>query len=103
MKTKYLPNEILDKSFNIEFKGYSAREVDSFLDEVIEDYQIFINEIQTLEAKLEKLNKELQSKDERILDLEAKSKFGDLSNTTSYSSIDLLKRVSRLEQEVFKK
>jgi DivIVA domain-containing protein len=30
---------ILDKQFDIDFKGYSPDEVDSFLDLVMEDYQ----------------------------------------------------------------
>ena len=30
---------IFNKSFNVEFKGYSTLEVDTFLDQVILDYQ----------------------------------------------------------------
>ena len=32
---------ILDKRFDIDFKGYSGLEVDTFLDLVIEDYQTY--------------------------------------------------------------
>ena len=32
---------ILDKQFNIDFKGYNAAEVDGFLDLVMEDYQTY--------------------------------------------------------------
>ena len=31
--------EVLDKQFNVDFKGYSSVEVDEFLDLVIADYQ----------------------------------------------------------------
>lgn len=102
-KTNFLPEEILDKSFNVEFKGYSAREVDAFLDLVMEDYQILLSNVEELENKLSSLEQKLSDKDEIILNLESKNKFNDFSNTTSYSSVDLLKRVSRLEKEVFKK
>ena len=37
---------IYNKEFNIEFKGYSTLEVDTFLDLVIQDYQYFNFEIQ---------------------------------------------------------
>ena len=32
---------ILDKEFNIDFKGYNATEVDNFLDLIIQDYQTY--------------------------------------------------------------
>jgi DivIVA domain-containing protein len=32
---------ILDKEFNVDFKGYNATEVDTFLDLVIQDYQTY--------------------------------------------------------------
>ena len=32
---------ILDKEFHVDFKGYSASEVDALLDLVIEDYQVY--------------------------------------------------------------
>lgn len=31
--------DVLEKQFNIDFKGYAASEVDEFLDMVIQDYQ----------------------------------------------------------------
>ena len=34
---------ILDKEFEIDFKGYSSDDVDSFLDLVMEDYQTYQN------------------------------------------------------------
>jgi DivIVA domain-containing protein len=37
---------ILNKEFNVEFKGYSMLEVDSFLDQIILDYQYFSFELQ---------------------------------------------------------
>ena len=33
--------QIYDQKFDVEFKGYSAEEVDKFLDMVIVDYQSF--------------------------------------------------------------
>ena len=47
-KLNLTPEEILNKEFNVDFKGYSPAEVDSFLDSVLEDYQIMEENIQQL-------------------------------------------------------
>ena len=44
--------------------------------------------------------KELNRKN---IELQGKQKAFDISNTTSYSSVDLLKRISRLEEELLRK
>lgn len=95
--------EILDKQFNVDFKGYSANEVDAFLDVVLEDYQIYEENIEVLKSEIESLKTEIDYLAKEKLELESKQRVIDLSNTTSYSSVDLLKRVARLEEEVYKK
>lgn len=95
--------EILDKQFNVDFKGYSANEVDAFLDVVLEDYQIYEENIEVLKSEIESLKAEIDYLAKEKLELESKQRVIDLSNTTSYSSVDLLKRVARLEEEVYKK
>ena len=47
-KLNLTPEEILNKEFNVDFKGYSPAEVDSLLDSVLEDYQIMEENIQQL-------------------------------------------------------
>ena len=94
--------EILDKEFKIDFKGYSASEVDSFLDEVLEDYQIQEENMESLNNRIKELEEELAIAKKTNRELETKQRAIDLTNTTSYSSVDLLKRVSRLEEEVYK-
>ena len=41
LEIKLSPQEILDKEFNYDAKGYSPREVDTFLDDIISDYKEF--------------------------------------------------------------
>ena len=41
------PQEILDKEFHVDAKGYRPQEVDKFLDMVIRDYTEFMNIIKT--------------------------------------------------------
>ena len=102
-KLNLTPEEILDKSFNVDFKGYSASEVDAFLDAVLEDYQIMEDNVQELLDIISSLQKEIKALHAQNVELEGKQKVFDLSNTTSYSSVDLLKRISRLEEEILKK
>ena len=40
-KINLTARDIFDKSFNTDFKGYSANEVDSYLDLILEDYQAY--------------------------------------------------------------
>lgn len=102
VKTELTVEDILNKEFNISVKGYNAEEVDSFLDTVINDFELMKNRIQELEIKLSLLETELNDTKEELLHAESKAKFSDFSHTTQYSSVDLLKRVSRLEEELFK-
>ena len=102
-KTNLTVEEILDKQFNVDFKGYSASEVDGFLDVVLEDYQIFEENVEELTKQINSLKEEIEVLKAEKLELESKQRGIDLSNTTSYSSVDLLKRISRLEEEVYKK
>ena len=102
-KLNLTPNDIFEKSFKIDMQGYSASEVDQFMDLILEDYQIAEDNYRELEEKYKQLLQEAEAEHKELLELRGKQRVVDLSNTTSYSSVDLLKRVSRLEQEVFGK
>lgn len=102
-KLQLTPEKILDMQFNVDFKGYSANEVDSFLDVVLEDYQIMEDNVQELLDLVASLQEEIKKLHDENVDLVGKQRAIDLANTTSYSSVDLLKRVSRLEQQVYNK
>ena len=45
--------DVLNKQFNIDFKGYSSVEVDEFLDLVINDYQEYDAMIENLGERLQ--------------------------------------------------
>lgn len=101
-KTELTAEDIYNKEFNISLEGYNPEEVDNVLDLVISDYQTMQNRIQELEIKLSLVENELAETKEELLHAESKVKFNDFSHTTQYSSVDLLKRVSRLEEEILK-
>ncbi len=93
---------IYNKEFNVEFKGYSTLEVDTFLDQVILDYQYFNFELQKAKEIIQQLQQQnalLQSKL-----IEAQGKANALSSTdNNMNQVDLLKRLAKLEQEVYNK
>lgn len=95
-------NKILDKEFHIDLKGYSPQEVDEFLDMVISDYQLYDETIQELGKQLRAYENQIDQLKEEINQLRSQ---GDqtVQEVASSSQIDILKRLSRLEYEVFKK
>ena len=46
------PQDILDKEFKIDTRGFRPQEVDKFLDMVIRDYTEFMNFIKKVETNL---------------------------------------------------
>lgn len=101
-KINYNIEDILNKEFNIEFKGYSSSEVDAFLDLILEDYESYNEKINEYKNECLNLQLEITSLKAQLLELEASKKFDDEKTTDTNSSIDLVKRVSRLEEAVFK-
>ena len=97
------PEEILSKEFNVDFKGYNPSEVDAFLDSVLDDYQTMEDNVQELLDLVANLQDQVKELTKKNVELEGRNKAFDLSNTTSYSSVDILKRISRLEKQVYNK
>ncbi len=95
-------NKILDKEFHIDFKGYSAKEVDEFLDLVIHDYQLYEEKLQELGKQLRAYENQVERLQEENTMLRSQGEKGNQEVLQS-SQIDILKRLSRLEYEVFKK
>lgn len=98
------PNEILNKEFKVDAKGYRPQEVDKFLDMVIRDYTEFTNIIR----KLQNDNRILAEDNEKI-----KAEYRKLKNMvesaseqpsrSTFNNVDLLKRISNLEKIVYGK
>lgn len=95
------PQDILDKEFKIDTRGFRPQEVDKFLDVVIGDYTKFISIIKRLDSeKKELIEENLRLKRELR---ENKDKIDLLKNTTSkeMTNVDMLRRISSLEKVVF--
>lgn len=101
-KLKLNSEIIVDKEFDIDIKGYSAKQVDMFLDIVYEDYETFEkiieeyeNKIKALEAQNEKIKQDLDST------LKNQTVTNEMVSTEKVNTLDILKRLSKLEQEVY--
>ncbi len=99
-KTRLTAVEIADKEFHIDFKGYNAKEVDELLDMVIEDYQVFEDIIKQQQSLLAQYEASTNAQAKRILELESTVKEAS-DSSVAFNPVDLLKRVSRLEQAVY--
>lgn len=100
--SKNTDKTIFEKEFNVEFKGYSMIEVDAFLDEVILDYQNFQLELSKANETIGKLQQQIASHQAKILELEGKLKIAPDAEGSSPQT-DLMKRLAKLEQEVYNK
>lgn len=104
MNDKYnlSPKLIFEKEFNIDIKGYATNEVDAFLDLVIEDYEAYTRQIRELGENLQKYEDSVKQLVAKINELEASLKF-ESSKPQNVDQVDVLKRISKLEEAVFKK
>ena len=96
--------EILEKEFKIDARGYRPQEVDKFLDIVMRDYEEFMainkelsNEIRELTNDNIKLKQEIRNLKMK-LDILKESADGEGTN-----SVDVLKRLSNLEKIIYGK
>ena len=82
-KIKFVPQDILEKRFKIDTRGYRMKEVDQYLDDIISDYEQFFEIINNLDCKL---NMEVASSTKGS---------GEVTN------VDIMRRLSQLEKAVY--
>ena len=96
------PQDIFEKEFKIDTRGYRLQEVDKFLDQVIKDYVEFINIIK--ELKLD--NKELRNQNidlkHELRNLKANIDIVKKSEK-EITNVDILRRLSQLEKYIYDK
>ena len=94
--------DILEKEFKIDARGYRLQEVDKFLDIIIKDYNEYNNIIRALEKDRTTLIEENQALKNEVRNLKSSieaAKIGDKEIT----NVDLLRRVSQLEKIILGK
>ena len=93
------PQDILDKEFKVDARGFRMQEVDEFLDIVIKDYQEFNTVIKALENDCRTLITDNSRLKSEVRDL--KSKLDIATSNKEVTSIDIIKRISELEKTVY--
>lgn len=100
--------DVYSKEFHVDLKGYAPAEVDEFLDQIIEDYQLYDEKIEELgqavtryEAKIKELQQEIYTLKADNDKLTEKISTGMVNTNTD--QVDILKRIARLEKAVFDK
>ena len=104
-KIELSPQDILEKDFKIDTRGYRLKEVDQFLDVIINDYEGFYEIINNLEKEKADLLAEIMRLKQEIRTVKtnveiAKKSAGDQPEVTN---VDLLRRLSNLEKAVYGK
>ena len=95
------PQEILDKEFKIDARGYRPQEVDKYLDMVIRDYTEFINIIKRNDKEIKELTEDNTKLKAEIRSLREQLVASESVSNNAPSNVDLLKRISQLEKVVF--
>ncbi len=94
--------DILNKQFKIDARGYRLQEVDKFLDVIMTDYNTFNNVIKSMDKDMRVLIQENHNLKQEVRNLKssiAAAKYGEKEIT----NVDLLRRISQLEKIVFGK
>lgn len=97
------PEDILNKEFRIDTRGYRLKEVDQFLDEIIADYQTFNKIILDLQKEKDDQTEIILNLKQEIRDLKTTVEISRGANKDDISgtNLDVLKRLSALEKAVF--
>ena len=94
--------DILEKEFKIDTRGYRPQEVDSFLDVIMRDYNEYNNIIKALVKDNKSLMAENHTLKEEVRNLKSSieaAKDGEKEIT----NVDLLRRISQLEKIILGK
>lgn len=101
--------KVVDKAFSASVKGYRTLEVDEFLDIVAEDYDTFFSQIDKFNKEIDSLKKTINNLTKQNYDLEAKlalyqNKVSVIDDDlkVSRSNLDLLNRIQKLENALYK-
>lgn len=94
--------DILEKEFKIDARGYRLQEVDKFLDMIIGDYNEYNNIIKELDREKAKLVSENQALKQEIRDLKSNIEAVKYSEK-EITNVDLLRRISQLEKIILGK
>ena len=101
-KISLKPQDILEKEFKIDTRGYRLKEVDQFLDTIIGDYEEFLKIINSLEKEKADLMAEIMSLKQELRNSKLSMEVARNNvDNTEVTNVDIIKRLSQLEKMVY--
>ena len=101
-KITLMPQDILEKDFKIDTRGYRLKEVDQFLDVIIEDYEKFLEIINNLEKEKADLLAEIMNLKQELRNSKLSVQVAsDSVSRGEVTNIDVMRRLSQLEKMVY--
>lgn len=94
--------DILEKEFKIDARGYRLQEVDKFLDVIIKDYNEYNNIIKSLEKEKRELTQENTVLKNEVRNLKSSIEAARIGEK-EITNVDLLRRISQLEKIILGK
>ena len=101
----YTAKDIFDQDFKREVRGYSKAEVDEFLDDVIKDYETYAALVKELREEITLLKEQVSNQETATPSTPSQPAQPtiEMPQMGTATNFDILKRLSRLEKEVFGK
>lgn len=100
---KFTTKDIFEQDFKISFRGYDQDEVNDFLDEIMKDYDAYEAIIKELKGEIARL-KAQRTAAPRVAETSLEdSETLRTERASSATNFDILRRLNRLEKEVFGK
>lgn len=101
-KIKLTPQDILEKNFKIDTRGYRLKEVDQFLDDIIGDYEQFLEIINGLEKEKADLLAEIMNLKQELRNSQLNVEVASRSRSGGeVTNVDIIRRLSQLEKMVY--
>ena len=101
-KISLTPKDIYEKEFKIDVKGFSVKEVDSFLDQIMDDYKEFNEIIRNYELEKEQYLKEIMNLKQELRNVKMSIDIAK-DGKKEVTNLDVLRRISNLEKIVYGK
>ena len=102
-KIELSPQDILEKEFKIDTRGYRLKEVDQFLDIIINEYEQFYTMINDLEKEKADLLGEIMKLKQELRKAKTSAEIAKNNEAPEITNVDLLRRLSNLEKMVYGK
>ncbi len=102
-KITLMPQDILEKEFKIDTRGYRLKEVDQFLDVIIGDYEQFFKIINNLEQEKADLLGEIMKLKQELRNARANAEIAKSTDTPEVTNVDIMRRLAQLEKMVYGK